>query len=126
MQRVGASYVGKKIYNYIMTQPEAPAEGARAEVGETLADAPVDELDGQAFHDEEGQPLGTAHLIPGLAVYVISNGYANPALELERALNDPETRLFWRTTGERIVALIYVPDPSRAPVRPDAIRADEV
>ena len=126
MQRVGASYVGKKIYNYIMTQPEAPAEGEQAEVGGTLADVPVDELDGQPFYDEDGQPLGTAHLVPGLAVYVVSNGYANSAVELERALNDSETRLFWRTTGERIVALIYVPDPSRAPQRPTAMRAEEI
>jgi hypothetical protein len=126
VQRVGASYVGKKIYNYLMTQPEAPPDGDVPEEARPVDEASVDELNGQVFHDEEGQALGTAHRVSGLSVYVVSNGYGNPAVELERALNDPETRLFWRTTGERIVALVYVPDPSRAPERPSALRADEI
>ncbi len=125
MQRVGASYVGKKIYDYLMTQPEKPAEAVAEDLAELVAE-PDDELDGQPFHDEDGQPLGIARRVPGLAVYLVSDGHGNPAGELARYLADPETRLFWRETDGRITALFYVPDPSRVPERPRAMRADDV
>jgi hypothetical protein len=122
LPRVGASYVGKKIYDYVMTQPEPRAAPEATDTGEEW----VDELDGQPFHDEEGQSLGTAFRLAEVGVYVVSNGYGRPAVEFERALLDPETRLFWRTVDGRVVALIYVPDPARAPAPPVAMRADDI
>jgi hypothetical protein len=121
--KVGASYVGKKIYDYVMTQP--PPRPA-PEATELPAEDWADDLDGQPFHDEDGQPLGTAFRLPEVGVYVVGHGYGRPAVELERALLDPETRLFWRTVDGQVVALIYVPDPSRAPAPPDALRADDI
>ena len=126
MQRVGASYVGKKVYDYLMTSPEeAAAPDPEGQPVETEA-RPEDEIDGQLFHDEDGQPLGTARRIKSAAVYLVADGYVNPDRELAQILADPETRLFWRETDGRITALFYVPDPSRVAERPQAMRADEV
>jgi hypothetical protein len=122
LPRVGASYVGKKLYDYVMTPPEPRSA---PEAVDAAPEEWVDELDGQPFHDEEGQALGTAFRLAEVGVYVVTNGYGRPAAQFERALLDPETRLFWRTVDGRVVALIYVPDPSREPA-PDAMRADDI
>jgi hypothetical protein len=123
--KVGASYVGKKIYDYVMTPPP-PRPAPEADATEVPAEEWVDDLDGKPFHDEEGQPLGTAFRLREVGVYVVGSGYGRPAVNLERALLDPETRLFWRTVDGRVVALIYVPDPSRTPAAPEALRADDI
>ena len=127
MQRVGATYVGKKVYDYLMTSPEKP-EGPDPEGQPVEAEAaPVaDEVDGQLFHDDEGLPLGTARRVHGAAVYLVADGYVNPDRDLGAILADPETRLFWREDEGRITALFYVPDPNRIAERPRAMRADEV
>ncbi len=116
MQKMGASYVAKRIADQLMAPP-----AKRAEPSEPAADP-----DGEVFHDEEGQPLGTAYRVPGVAVYVVSDGYDSPQDELERCLAEPESRLFFHTEDGRITGLVYVPDPSRAPRRVEAIRADDV
>ena len=122
LPRVGASYVGKKIYDYVMTQPEPRTA---PEAVEAATEEWVDEVDGQPFHDEDGQPLGTAFRLAEVGVYVVGNGYGRPAAQFERALLDPATRLFWRTVNGRVVALFYVPDPAHEPAS-DAMRADDI
>jgi hypothetical protein len=102
-----------------------PEPRATAEVTEVPAEEWVDELDGQPFHDEDGHLLGTAYRLAEVAVYVVSNGYQRPAADFA-LLADPQTRLFWQTADGRVVALIYVPDPSRVPARPEALRADDI
>jgi hypothetical protein len=130
VQRVGASYVGKKLYDYLTTSPTPaaavePDEGVEeVEAAESIA--PVDELDGQPFFDENGQPLGTARRLAGVAVYVVTDGYASRHGELLRSLEEPESRIIWHTVDGRITALIYVPDPTNAPSRPEGMRADDV
>lgn len=126
MQRVGASYVGKKLYDYLKTQPDRSIGPETAGPGPDELGPPGDELDGQPFHDEDGQPLGTAFRLADVAVYVVFDGYGDPDAELERCLAEPETRIFWQTQDGRISAVIYVPDPSRAPARPQAMRADDI
>jgi hypothetical protein len=125
LPKVGASYVGKKLYDYVMAPPPPRPVPESPESEEATPEEWVDELDGQPFHDEDGQPLGTAFRLAEVAVYVVTNGYGRPAAQFERALVDPETRLFWRTVDGRVVALLYVPDPSREPT-PDAMRADDI
>ena len=129
MQRVGASYVGKKVYDYLMTPSEKPGE-SEPEAGPeqpVAADAPIEDgIDGQLIHDDEGRPLGTARRVAGVGVYLVSDGYVNAGRELAEILSEPETRLLWREDEGRITALFYVPDPSRVARRPRAMRADDV
>ena len=125
MQRIGASYIAKRIADQVLAPPPKPAAPDEPE-DEPSEEPVVDELDGQPFHDEDGQPLGTALRLPGIAVYVVADGYANRHAELLRSLAEPESRLFWHTEDGRITALIYVPDPANAPRRAEGIRADEV
>ena len=127
MQRIGASYIAKKIADQVLTPPPKPAPPAEAEDDDEPREPPVvDELDGQPFHDEEGQPLGTAFRLPGIAVYVVGDRYANRHAELLRALAEPESRIFWHTVDGRITALFYFADPANAPSRPEGMRADDV
>ncbi|MGH2532864.1 MAG: hypothetical protein ACRDJW_11250 [Thermomicrobiales bacterium] len=130
VQKIGASYVMKKVADY-MTSP-APAAAPRQDVAEEepvaprQAPAPVDTLHGQVITDENGQAVGTARRVAGVAVYVIAPAYANASAEFERAIDDPDTRLFFHREDNRLVGLIYVPDPSNAPAAVAGMRADEI
>ena len=129
MQRVGASYVGKKVYDYLMTPSEQAGEPEpeAGPVQPVAADAPIEDgIDGQVIHDDEGQPLGAARRVAGVGVYLVFDGYINAGREFAEILSDPETRLLWREDEGRITALFYVPDPSRDARRPRAMRADDV
>lgn len=116
MQKIGAQYIVKRISDYVTAPPAQPAEPS----------APDRDLDGQVIHDEQGQRLGTAHRLPDVAVYVVSDGPADHEAELKRCAGEPASRLFFHTEGERLTGLIYVPDPSRLPRRVEGARADEV
>jgi hypothetical protein len=119
-------YLAKRIGDELLAPPKPKAEPEEAAGAET-AEEVVDELDGAVFRDEQERPLGIARRLPGVAVYVVSNEYANANAELERYLaEEPEGQIFVQRAGQRIVGLIYVPEPSRAPTRPDAMRADEI
>ena len=129
MQRVGASYVGKKVYDYLMTPSEKPEEPEpeTGPVEPVAVAAPIEDgIDGQLIRDDEGQPLGTARRVAGVGVYLVSDGYINATREFAEILSEPETRLLWREEEGRITALFYVPDPSRIAQRPRAMRADDV
>jgi len=117
-------YLAKRIGDELLAPPKPKAEPEEAEAP---AEAFVDEYDGAVFRNEQDQPLGIARRLPGVAVYVVSSEYANPNAELERYLDEePEGQLFVRREEGRITGLIYVPEPSRAPTRPEAMRADEI
>lgn len=116
MQKMAASFVAKRVADQLMAPPTKRTEPTEAASGP----------DGEVFHDEDGQPLGTAYKVPGVSVFVVSDGYDSPQDELERCLAEPESRLFFHTEDGRITGLVYVPDPSRAPRRVEAIRADDV
>jgi hypothetical protein len=130
VQKIGASYVMKKVTDYVTAPP--PQAAQREAVDETERaprapdQAPADPLHGQVITDEDGQTVGTARRVPGVAVYVIAPAYANATAEFERALDDPETRLLFHREDDRLVGLIYVPDPSQAPEPVAGMRADDI
>jgi hypothetical protein len=64
--------------------------------------------------------------VPGVAVYIITDGRGDLAGDLERCLSDPEMRLFFHHDDDRLTGLIYAPDPSRLPARVEGFRADDV
>lgn len=125
MQRMASAYVAKRIKDEIFAKPKPPTE-PDSPGGEAAEVAQEDDLDRQIVHDEEGQPLGRALRVPGLAIYVVSTGYGTPAEELARCVDEPETRLLVETDGGRLTGLVYVRDPSRVPPRGEAIRAEDV
>ncbi len=117
--KIAGQYVAKRLYDQILAPPAQRPEAAEPE-------DPEEDLDGQVVTDEDGQPVGTAHRLGNVAVYVVSDGYANLDSELLRCVNDPDSRLLVRSEDGRLAALIYVPDPSSAPVRVEGTRADDV
>ena len=122
VQKIGASYIAKRIADHVMAPPAPAAEPAEA----TAPREPAGEPDGQVVHDEEGRDIGRAYRVPGVAVYVVWDGYGDRAEELERCLAEPESRLFFRTEGRRITGLIYASDPNRPSRRVQGLRADDV
>jgi hypothetical protein len=130
--KIGASYVMKKVADYVTTPPPRPADRQEVEAEEPAprrhagAESQDDPLHGQVITDENGETVGTARRVPGVAVYVVAPAYANAAAEFERALDDPETRLFFHREDDRLVGLIYVPDPTSAPEPVAGMRADEI
>ena len=121
MQTKASAYLAKRIGDELL-KPSKPTEPAEPDEPEP----PADELEGQVFLDEHERSLGTSYRLPGVAVYVVTDGYANREEELARCLPEPQPRIFLRREDGRITGLIYVPDPSRAPRRPDGMRASEV
>jgi hypothetical protein len=118
LPKVGASYLAKRFADHVMAPPQPVQE---AEPEEADAD-----LDGQVFTDEHGNRIGRAFRVPNLAVYVIANGRGNLQPELERCIEEPESRLFFRTEGGHITGLIYAADPARSGSNSDATRSDDV
>ncbi|CAA9536183.1 MAG: hypothetical protein AVDCRST_MAG73-1479 [uncultured Thermomicrobiales bacterium] len=118
MQQKAAMYVAKRFADQVLSSPKpAPVEEPE----------PDDDLHGQIVDDGEGNALGTAVRLPGLAVYVVTDGRRYSEDELTSPLGEPDTRLFLHTNDAgRLTGLIYVPDPSRAPQRVAATRSDEV
>jgi len=114
---MAGAYLVKRLGDELFTKPE-PAAADEAEVG--------DDLDGLVVHDEEDRPVGTAHRIADVAVYVVFDGSGIPEDVFARCLDEPETRLMFQAGDGRITSLIYVPDPSLAPRRPEGLRADDV
>ncbi|HEY8448479.1 MAG TPA: hypothetical protein VIL01_15365 [Thermomicrobiales bacterium] len=129
MQKIGAQYVAKRIYDSVLATPKPETdetEGVSAAAPQP-EEKPAHDLDGQIVRDENGAELGTAHRIPGIAVYMVYDGYGSPRDQFDRLVEDPETRLYVQRDGSgRILGLIYVPDPSRLPQRPAGLRPDEV
>ncbi len=128
MQRVAGAYIGKKIKDELFSVPK-PREAAEqmAPTGSAAGSGADDDLDGTVVEDEDERAVGTAHRVPGVGVYVAYDGYGNPQRVLADCVGDPAARLLLTTDDKgRITALIYVPDPSRAPRRPEGMRADDV
>lgn len=123
MQKIGAQYALKKIGDYVMAPPPQAAE---TDEETSVAAAPAD-LDGQVITDEEGQSLGVARRVAGVAVYVIAERRAGLEEQLRAAIVDPEGRVFFHHAEDgRLTGLIYVPDPSARPAPVAVTRADDV
>lgn len=127
LQRKAGTFLVKKINDELFSKPASPGEPDPAPATAATPATPVEDLDGQMIRDEEKRPVGTAHRVPDVAVYVVFDGWGNPTSELARCIDDPGTRvMFQHTASGQITGVIYVPDPSRAPQRAEGMRADDV
>ena len=132
VQKIGAQYIGKKLYDTLMAPPPQPAQvqvedeqGAAVQVDASA----MPDLTGQTITDEEGVAIGRAQRLGDVAVYVIVEPGDDPDAELARCLAEPGVRLLFQMDGDRIAGLIYAPDPDRVREarRPSrAVRADDV
>jgi hypothetical protein len=130
VQKIGAQYLMKRVSDYV-TAPPATAEAKATEPTEPRATAAhdIDEsnnLDGEAIRDDDGQVIGIARRVRDVAVYVISDTSANRLDVLHGCVDDPESRVLFQTVDGRLVGLIYVPDPDKAPPRVGGFRADDI
>ena len=121
MQKVVGGYLVKRIEAELFAPPAQAAE-PKPSPDEAAPDA-LDRLD---VADERGRPLGTAFRLPGVAVYVVSDGHGYRQDELEWCLADPSSRVFVQRDGGRITGLVYAPARKRPRRRVEALRADEV
>lgn len=134
VQKIGAQYIGKKLYDTLMAPPPQPAQvQVEDEQGEPVqVDAsamPAQDLTGQTITDERGAAIGRAQRLGDVAVYVIVEPGDDPDAELARCVAEPGMRLLFQMDGDRIAGLIYAPDPERVREarRPSrAVRADDV
>ncbi len=130
--KFGAQWAIKKIADEVMAPPPAPA--AQNELGAAApapqAPAPVeeyDEFDGELVNDENGIPIGTAHRMRSVNVYLVSDSHGNLEKELQDCLEDQESRRYFiRDKRGRLTGVIFAPHPDRMPVKAQALRADEI
>jgi hypothetical protein len=123
MQRTIAAYVANKVKEEIFNPKEVDDEG-----DVHIVEPQHDPLDGEMIRDNEGRSLGRAYRVPTAAVYVVGGTNANPDVELERALNDPDTETIIHWEGNEIAALVFVPSQARdgAVNGVRGVRADDV
>lgn len=127
MQKVAGQYIVKKITEGFTAPPPQPDEPEDEPVRQSSVSASQSNFpDRQQVTDENGQIVGTAVRLPEVAVYVVRQSHLTPQQELERALSESEGRLLIQSEDGRITGLVYVPDPSGAPARAEATRADDV
>ncbi len=132
MQKIGAQYIGKKLYDTLMAPPPQPVQvevederGASVQVDASR----MPDLTGQTISDERGAAIGHARRLRDVAVYVIAEPGDDPDAELTRCLAETGMRLLFQMDGDRIAGLIYAPDPERVReqrLRSRAVRADDV
>ena len=127
MQKVGASFVLKKVGDYVMAPPKtAEVEEERTE--EAAPRAPeMPSLDGQTITDEDGQSLGIARRVANVGVYLITGDRSGLDDQLKATVEDPAGRVFFHHAEDgRLTGLIYVPDPAKRPAPVAATRADDI
>ncbi|MGI8475639.1 MAG: hypothetical protein ACR2OO_04625 [Thermomicrobiales bacterium] len=122
MQKIGTQYVLRKIKDQVMAPPPEKQPG----VPEAQVERPGKDIDGQIINDENGQTIGRAFRLPGVALYVVATGTMPNEDELKRCLADPNPRTFLHTEDGRLTGVIFVPDASHFPKRVVGGRADDV
>lgn len=124
MQRTVGMYIANKIKDEIFSPQQVETEDGEIEYIEPEHDP----LDGQLIRDDQGRSIGRAYRVPDVAVYVVSGNNADPDVELERALNDPEAETIIHWEGDRIAALVYVPEQARSSAATGihGVRAEDV
>ncbi len=118
MQKMVGGYLVKRIGDELFSAPPQRAESEPSREED-------DDADRLVLTDDEGRPLGTAYRLPGVAVYVVSDGHGHRQDDLEWCLGEGEGRVFVQREGGRIVGLIYAPTASAA-TAVAALRAEEV
>lgn len=124
MQRSIGVFIANKIKDEIFAKPAPDDDGADAR-GQVHYNDP---LDGEIIYDDNGKALGQAYRLPDVAVYVVAGNNARPDVELERAINDPDSELIIHREGRRITALVYIPEQVeyQATQRTRGFRPDDV
>jgi len=118
MQKIGAQYVLKKITDQVMAPPKEAEPVAEAE--ETVRPLGPDSV---VVEDEEGNELVAYRL--DVAVYAVTRGRGRPEAALARSLESENGQVMVQREGNRIVGIIYVPEPGDEP-RGIATRADDI
>jgi hypothetical protein len=135
--KIGAQWAIKQIADQVMAPPpgaQAPADPAAPAAGAAApaqpAPAPVeeyDEFDGEIVNDEHGTPIGTAHRMRAINVYLVSDSHGNLEREFQECLEDDESRRYFiRDKRGRLTGVIFAPHPDRMPQKASALRADEI
>jgi hypothetical protein len=135
--KIGAQWAIKQIADQVMAPPpgaQAPADPAAPAAGAAApaqpAPAPVeeyDEFDGEIVNDEHGTPIGTAHRMRAINVYLVSDSHGNLEREFQDCLEDDESRRYFiRDKRVRLTGVIFAPHPDRMPQKASALRADEI
>jgi hypothetical protein len=128
--KIGAQWAIKKIADEVMAPPPAPADPSEPAPAQQASQPPVeeyDEFDGEIVNDEEGNPIGTAHRMRTVAVYLVSDSHGNLEKELQDCIEDVESRRYFiRDKRGRLTGIIFAPHPDRMPSRAEALRPDEI
>lgn len=128
--KIGAQWAIKKIADEVMappTPPPAPEEPAAAAARPAPVEEEYDEFDGTIVEDEAGNPIGTAHRMRSIGIYLVSDSHGNLERELQDCIEDDESRKFFiRDKRGRLTGIIFAPHPDRMPARAEALRADEI
>ena len=123
MHQIVGGYLAKRIGDELFAPPR-PESSRAAEAGPAPEVGPPDQVE---ITDDRGRLLGTAHRLPGVAVYVVTDGYSYRQDELEWCLAEPSGRRFVLREGGRIAGLVYAPpDRRRRRERVEAMRAEDV
>jgi hypothetical protein len=128
--KIGAQWAIKKIADEVMAPPPAPPEPAEPAAQQQAYQPPVeefDEFDGEIVNDEDGNPIGTAHRMRSIGIYLVSDSHGNLEKELQECIEDEESRKYFiRDKRGRLTGIIFAPHPERMPTRAEALRADEI
>ncbi len=129
--KIGAQWAIKKIADEVMAPPSAPpAQNEPAAAAAPQVQAPVeeyDEFDGEIVDDENGNPIGTAHRMRAINIYLVSDSHGNLEKEFQDCLEDEESRRYFiRDKRGRLTGVIFAPHPDRMPQKAQALRADEI
>lgn len=129
--KIGAQWAIKKIADEVMAPPSAPpAQNEPAAAAALQVQAPVeeyDEFDGEIVDDENGNPIGTAHRMRAINIYLVSDSHGNLEKEFQDCLEDEESRRYFiRDKRGRLTGVIFAPHPDRMPQKAQALRADEI
>lgn len=129
--KIGAQWAIKQITDQVMAPAAAPAAQAPVEHAAAPAQhAPVeevDEFDGDIVNDENGVPIGTAHRMRAINVYLVSDSHGNLEREFQECLEDDQSRRYFiRDKRGRLTGVIFAPHPDRMPQKAQALRADEI
>lgn len=129
--KIGAQWAIKKIADEVMAPPSPPpAQNEPAPTPAPHYQAPVeeyDEFDGEIVDDENGTPIGTAHRMRSINIYLVSDSHGNLEKELQDCLEDQESRRYFiRDKRGRLTGVIFAPHPDRMPAKAQALRADEI
>ncbi len=127
--KIGAQWAIKKIADEVMAPPPAPPPPNEPPAQQAYQ-APVeeyDEFDGEIVNDEEGSPIGTAHRMRSIGIYLVSDSHGNLEKELQDCIEDEESRKYFiRDKRGRLTGVIFAPHQDRMPARAQALRADEI